>query len=254
MERQKLTRRQAEFVDNLVSLNQLLDGPIHYSVLAEHIGVSPFTAYDMLRVLEEKGLVRSEYHLPEDRQGPGRAERVFFATAKGRAQRRRWLAQTAGTPAPNAALPALFSTAEFCGHDAFSGGVAEEVLARVAARSGVSRYGVELVPLVAWRLRDRAAGPQLRAVLQTLLPLDRPATRSDLASFGGVVLGFLGSEPGVDPQWLSELGTHVQRYQAHVLDLDEHAAEQLGRDIRIALDVMWAKLAEREQVEAGLGV
>lgn len=240
----KLTRRQAEFVDNLVSLNQLLDGPIHYSVLAEHIGVSPFTAYDMLRVLEEKGLVRSEYHLPEDRQGPGRAERVFFATVKGREQRRHWLEQTAVEPA--AALPTIISSAQLCGHDALAGEVAEEVLSRVAARSGVSRYGVELVPLIAWRLRKHAGRLQLRAIMQTLLPLDQPATRADLTLFGGVVLGFLSSEQDADPQWLSELGTHIQRYQAHVLALDETAAQQLGRDIRAALEIMWTRLEDQK--------
>ena len=55
----KLTRRQEEFVVNLIDLNRELDGPIHYSTLAERLGVSPFTAYDMLCVLEEKGMVIS---------------------------------------------------------------------------------------------------------------------------------------------------------------------------------------------------
>ena len=53
----KLTRRQEEFIKNLVDLNQEFNGPIHYSVLAERLGVSPFTAYDMLCMLEEKGVV-----------------------------------------------------------------------------------------------------------------------------------------------------------------------------------------------------
>jgi len=38
------------------------------------------TAYDMLRLLEERGLVTSEYVLPE--QGPGRSMIVFRPTAK----------------------------------------------------------------------------------------------------------------------------------------------------------------------------
>ncbi|MCZ7671701.1 MAG: hypothetical protein M5U34_33540 [Chloroflexi bacterium] len=74
----KLTRRQEEFVENLVALTREVNGPIHYSILAERLGVSPFTAYDMLRLLEEKGIVTSEYQVAEGKSGPGRAERLFF--------------------------------------------------------------------------------------------------------------------------------------------------------------------------------
>jgi predicted ArsR family transcriptional regulator len=74
----KLTRRQEEFITKLIDLSEEFDGPIHYSVLAEHLGVSPFTAYDMLCLLEEKGLVTSEYQLAADKNGPGRTERLFY--------------------------------------------------------------------------------------------------------------------------------------------------------------------------------
>ena len=78
----KLTRRQEEFIRNLLDLHEEIEGPIHYSVLAERLGVSPFTAYDMLCVLEEKGFVTSEYHLATDKSGPGRAERVFYPSER----------------------------------------------------------------------------------------------------------------------------------------------------------------------------
>ncbi len=79
----KLTRRQEEFVQKMVELKQEFDGPVHYSLLAERLGVSPFTAYDMLCLLEEKGYVTSEYQLPTDKSGPGRAERVFYPRENG---------------------------------------------------------------------------------------------------------------------------------------------------------------------------
>ena len=236
---QALTRRQAEFVENLVDLNQLLDGPIHYSVLAERIGVSPFTAYDMLRLLEKKGLVRSEYHLPQDRNGPGRAERVFFATAAGREHRRQMLAGRGATAVAN--LPGLMLP-EMCRADDIASGLTADLLARAAAREGVARYGIELVPLVAWRLRDNPARPQMQATLAAVLPADRPATPADLTLFGGTLLGFLAGEQGVDPEWLAELAAHVQRYQAHVRALDPDAAQQLGADIRAALALAWERL------------
>ena len=52
-------------------------GPIHYSALAEHLGVSKITAYDMLRHLEEKGYISSHYQLEDEKTGPGRSKVVF---------------------------------------------------------------------------------------------------------------------------------------------------------------------------------
>jgi DNA-binding IscR family transcriptional regulator len=68
----KLTRRQEDVIRKMLDLHDLHQAPIHYKTLADHLGVSPFTAYDMLRLLEEKGLVTSEYQLASDKSGPGR--------------------------------------------------------------------------------------------------------------------------------------------------------------------------------------
>lgn len=92
----KLTRRQEEFVKKLLELKQEFDGPIHYSLLAERLGVSPFTAYDMLCLLEAKGYVTSAYQLPPDKCGPGRAERVFYPGEMAYVHAQRRLAETAG--------------------------------------------------------------------------------------------------------------------------------------------------------------
>lgn len=50
----KITRRQEDFIRKLLDLYRESEGPIHYSELAERLGVNRFTAYDMLRLLEEK--------------------------------------------------------------------------------------------------------------------------------------------------------------------------------------------------------
>ena len=96
----KITRRQETFIYKLLDLYRELDGPIHYSVLAERVGVSPFTAYDMLRLLEEKGLVASEYHVATDKPTPGRSEGSAAANCASASWRRRcWLAcPPAGRP------------------------------------------------------------------------------------------------------------------------------------------------------------
>ena len=79
----KLTRRQREFLQRTVALQRENNGkPIHYSALAERLGVTGITAYNMLNTLEQKGCVVASYILPEVRVG--RSSIVFEATYIGR--------------------------------------------------------------------------------------------------------------------------------------------------------------------------
>jgi hypothetical protein len=50
---------------------------VHYSAVAERLGVNRFSAYDMLKVLEEKGFALSSYVLAAEHSGPGRSMVVF---------------------------------------------------------------------------------------------------------------------------------------------------------------------------------
>ena len=79
----KLTGRQRQFLHSFLDLYREARQPLHYSAVAERLGVSPMTAYDMLRLLEERGLLASEYVLPQ--QGPGRSTIVFRPTEKATA-------------------------------------------------------------------------------------------------------------------------------------------------------------------------
>lgn len=77
----KLTRRQQDFLSKFLDLYTEGHEPLHYSTVAEHLGVRNVSAYEMLRLLEEHGLVEAEYQLPVGFRGPGRASVVFRPTA-----------------------------------------------------------------------------------------------------------------------------------------------------------------------------
>jgi DNA-binding MarR family transcriptional regulator len=83
----KLTPRQRAFLDKLLELYREHKGPVHYTELAERLGVNRFSAYDMLKVLEKKGLASSSYALRSaapaavaGHSGPGRSMVVFSPT------------------------------------------------------------------------------------------------------------------------------------------------------------------------------
>ena len=55
IEGSRLTARQRAFLDKLLELYRERKSPVHYSDVAERLGVNRFSAYDMLKVLEKKG-------------------------------------------------------------------------------------------------------------------------------------------------------------------------------------------------------
>lgn len=48
--------------------------------MAERLGIGNVTTHEMLRLLEERGLVRAEYHLDPDQHGTGRSVVLFYPT------------------------------------------------------------------------------------------------------------------------------------------------------------------------------
>ena len=77
-----LTGRQREFLGNLLSLYRQAKTPVHYSEVAERLGVAKGTAYEMLRLLEERGLLQAEYTRQGAKGGPGRSMVVFRPTLR----------------------------------------------------------------------------------------------------------------------------------------------------------------------------
>jgi len=78
----ELTFRQKVFLSRVLNLYLETREPLHYSTIAQQLGLSNSTAYDMLRLLEGKGMVSSEYVMPKVTSGPGRSSILFFPTAE----------------------------------------------------------------------------------------------------------------------------------------------------------------------------
>jgi DNA-binding MarR family transcriptional regulator len=78
----ELTFRQKVFLSKLLDDYRESKEPIHYSVIAKRLGLNNSTAYDMLRLLEKKGMVTSEYGTPKETAGPGRSNIRFVPTAE----------------------------------------------------------------------------------------------------------------------------------------------------------------------------
>ncbi|GGG07576.1 Lrp/AsnC family transcriptional regulator [Paenibacillus aceti] len=74
----KLTKRRLQFLDKLVELYQRTRLPIHYETLALSLGVSKWTAYDMMKEMEKQGFVSRSYEV--NSKETGRSQVVFAPT------------------------------------------------------------------------------------------------------------------------------------------------------------------------------
>jgi transposase len=83
----KITTRQKEFLQSLIDLYQEKGSPIHYPEVAQKLGVSKWTAYDMLQLLHKEGLLEVEYIIPKSDNYKwiklGRSTITFCPTKKG---------------------------------------------------------------------------------------------------------------------------------------------------------------------------
>ncbi|GMO01337.1 LexA family protein [Parageobacillus thermoglucosidasius] len=75
-----LTERRKQFLQKLIDLYQKTNMPVHYETLAKALGVSKWTAYDMLKELEKLGYLTRDYTLNPGETG--RSQIVFLPTAK----------------------------------------------------------------------------------------------------------------------------------------------------------------------------
>jgi DNA-binding MarR family transcriptional regulator len=78
----KLTGRQTAFLGKFLALYNQAQEALHYTHVAEVLGMGKVTAYDMLRSLKERGMVSTEYVLRGKGLGGGRSTVVFAPTAQ----------------------------------------------------------------------------------------------------------------------------------------------------------------------------
>jgi len=225
----EITRRQEDFIRKMIDLYRELQGPFHYSVVAERLGISPFTAYDMLRRLEKKGIVTSQYHLAEDKSGPGRSEIFFLPTAEAHRVVAR-LTEDVGGQDWEALLEAALSKVR-------SGALQDrklvnDILALVPPEGqGALRYCVEVMMVIALLLRRGNGRRLLLSCLPNILPSIESANPVNLSLLGGFALGILANEKVNDRDWGRELIEHVNQYQALVANMNPRLCSKLAASL-----------------------
>ena len=225
----KLTHRQETFIVRLLDLCREFKGPIHYSILAERVGVSPFTAYDMLRLLEEKGFVTSEYRIEPGKSTVGRSEIVFLPTqlTYNRFAELANGADLSDWEEVKSKIMKRILDGDLQDHE-----LAIELIARIPPDAPDSlRYCFEVITLLILRLGKNTGRKVLIERIPQMLEWKEAFSKSGLIILGGFILGLMATDNSLMLERDRPLLEYVQRYQALVSEMEPRLANRLANNI-----------------------
>jgi len=233
-----LTRRQETFMRQLLELYTEFQEPIHYSALADRIGVSRITAYDMLRVLEEKGYVASVYQLASGRTGPGRTTVLYHPTEKAK-QAIIQLASEANVSdwetLSDDIILRMRTNAEM---DEELASVTRIILERLPPEGPPEvRYCTELISIMVLRLRHSPLRDKFCRYIPYILGDPDLTSPEGLMLLAGSAFAMVVSEDE-SLEWNRELLAHVKRYYHLVARMSEEYRLQLAENLRFLLPTL----------------
>jgi DNA-binding PadR family transcriptional regulator len=238
-----LTTRQRVFLVQLLDLYREHQSPVHYTEVADRVGVTKFSAYDMLKVLERKGVVASEYVLDREERGPGRSLIKFYPTALARQWlARRWSGLTQGEEwhqVKEGLLRRLRQAREVSPLE-----LAGELLGQLSESQPPMIYCAQMITILllyVGGLRGLASGINPLRVLARITA----AGGTSLGALAGFSLGSLLSRAGDATE---SLLTSVSRYQRYLRDLSEEnrltLVSFLQEALTLSLQLAWQPVGD----------
>jgi len=236
MVRTKLTARQRAFLDKLLELYQEHKSPIHYTDVAKHLGVSRFSAYDMLRVLEKKGFASSSYAFAAGHSGPGRSMVVFAPTSQATsllAHRQDSRLGEDWQQVRSQVLTKLQNAREANYREALS-----DLLARLPEAKAPLAFCTEMIGVLLLnmqRVRSRAGGLNPIRALSAF----RTQNAGELESLAALSVGAtLAADDETSRSLAQRLLDQAQQYQANLSRLSEDARLALVQFLEEALEAL----------------
>jgi hypothetical protein len=213
-----LTRRQSDVLRKLQEVYRETQSPVHYTDLAQRLGVNRFSAYDILKVLERKGAVGSQYAL-HTLAGPGRPAVSFFPLAEAARKALSRLSDGLEWGQVRQRLLSLLSPADNKDADVLGmilDGVPE-------SRDSLAYCGSVLAALVV------SLGKRVELYGRSLLAASNPSEGLDL--FAGLVVG-LALTGSAGRQLSQRLVEYSQHCQQCIAEMDSSTRDDLASFVR----------------------
>ncbi len=227
----KLTPRQQMFLDKLFELYRA-KGPVHYSVVASEVGVNKFSAYDMLKVLEDKGVAASDYVLNDEQNGPGRSQVVFYPTH----QAAQFLTQLREEMLYNGDWQLLkenlLQRLEEARHSDRIEAV-REALSNLPDTTIPLNYCAEMISVLILNM-ERVRDDNLRPALDTVITKGQVG----LGALAGLSLASALANKTDDITLTEKFLTHTKRFQNQLTNMSEESVAKLSSFVNDAINVL----------------
>lgn len=221
----KLTGRQKTFLSKFLDLYRQDNESIHYTAVAEQLGVGKITAYDMLRLLEEKGLVRSEYVLPQGSRERGRSTILFRPTEKA-AEVMAELAGTGWNQEEWATVKERILAALHEGRGTDYQELLDQILLRIPQRNRPMLYAAETITAVILNLYQVKEEAEAAGLFDHLRRMGRPGELG-LSALAGLTMG-LSLVERANRRFTSQLLSYARKYQDSLNKLSSEGQRSLA--------------------------
>jgi hypothetical protein len=214
-----LTRRKKQFLDKLMALYQQTKLPVHYETLAQKIGVSKWTAYDMAKELEKLNYLKRDYVL--NKGGTGRSQVVYLPTQKAYDL----FAETSLKKiSPNEWEVTKTSVKNFL--DSLKGLSRREAIQKILEEISITKIHIKvcayMIELLLIHLKG--LGKKTEALIKNLVhgaPSSEMKLTTFVASIVGIIVQDMNDDLGV------EVTEVVSRYLTYIHTLSENEKEML---------------------------
>ena len=233
--KKKLTRRQQQFLSQFLDIYREMEHSVHYVAVAERLGISKVTAYEMFRLLEEKGLVRAEYQSKPDQHGPGRPTVYFYPTQEAN----RLFSELAGNLSDLEDWQVVKGRILQQLRDGQAGGYEDllsNLLLHIPERRSPLIFATELITALILMLATIQKAPEVRAIMERLhwIGLPQEIGLSVLSGIG-MLLSVLEHK---NRRFSTILLTQISRYEDALSYLSEESRRQLGEFTREVVQIL----------------
>jgi len=234
--KKKLTYRQHQFLSQFLDIYQGMDHSVHYVTVAERLGIGNVTAYEMLRLLEERGLVRAEYQMNPDQHGPGRSNVLFYPTQEGARLINSLAADSSNLEDWQIAKEQILQKLRKGQAEGYED-LLSNLLARIPDRHSPLIFVTELITAVILTLASIQEAPEIRGLLERLRRIGLPQEVGlHVLSGIGMLLSVLER---TNRRSATILLNQINRYEESLSQLTEESRRQLGEFTREVVHILF---------------
>jgi DNA-binding PadR family transcriptional regulator len=225
----------------LVELERQTHQPVHYTLVAQQLGIHNSAAYEMLKLLEAEGFITTEYLLTGN-TGPGRSTVVFASTDRGKA-----MISVLPTPEKDSTWEMVQrQILTRLGHGKAEGQeLLEELLSHLPNVEEPIVYCAQTLTALLLTMSTEARGHLQEQGILLQQFVSGPPARNLLGLLPGLALGL--ALPGQARRISKKLVAYSELCQAYLVQLDEAKQKALAEFVAQVLETL-PELAPNPQV------